>query len=63
MAKKVNDIEANVSVIGKQLLAYLKSQDKLHEELRALGERPGPDQLRRPSGGMGAARPSMNELD
>jgi len=63
MAKKVNDIESNVSVIGKQLLAYLKSQDKLHEELRALGERPGPDQLRRPSGGMGAARPSMNELD
>jgi biopolymer transport protein TolQ len=40
MAKKVNEIEANVGVIGKQLLAYLKAQDRLHEELRALGERP-----------------------
>ena len=40
MAKKVNEIEANVGVIGKQLLAYLKAQDKLHAELRALGEKP-----------------------
>jgi biopolymer transport protein ExbB/TolQ len=40
MAKKVNQIEANVGVIGKQLLAYMKAQDRLHEELRALGERP-----------------------
>ena len=62
MAKKVNEIEANVGVIGKQLLAYLKSQDKLQQEFRALGEKPGQDALRRPSGGMGAAR-AMNELD
>jgi len=43
MAKKVNQVEANVGIIGKELLAYLKSQDKLHEELRALGERPVAD--------------------
>jgi biopolymer transport protein TolQ len=64
MAKKVNQIEANVGIIGKQLMAYLKSQDKLHEEMRALGERPSDSQGHaRPSGGIGAARPSLNDLD
>jgi biopolymer transport protein TolQ len=64
MAKKVNQIEANVGIIGKQLMAYLKAQDKLHEEMRALGERPSDGQgPARPSGGMGAARPSLNDLD
>lgn len=64
MAKKVNQIEANVGIIGKQLMAYLKSQDKLHEEMRALGERPSDGQGHaRPSGGIGAARPSLNDLD
>jgi biopolymer transport protein ExbB/TolQ len=39
MAKKIGEVEANVGIIGKQLLAYLKSQDKLATELGALGER------------------------
>jgi len=61
MAKKVNEIEGNVGIIGKQLLAYLKSQDKLHEELRALGERPAPTS-HMATGGAGA-RPALTELD
>jgi len=40
MSKKVTDIEANVAVIGKQLLAFLKSQEKLAAEFGALGENP-----------------------
>jgi biopolymer transport protein ExbB/TolQ len=40
MSKKVNDIEANVGIMSKLLLAYLKSQDKLASELHALGEAP-----------------------
>ena len=62
MGKKVAEIESNVSIIGKQLLAYLKSQDKLHEELRALGESPGQDPAMLHPAGAGA-RPSMTELD
>lgn len=40
IGKKVSDIEANVAVIGKQLLAFLKSQEKLAAEFGALGENP-----------------------
>ncbi len=61
MAKKVNEVESNVGIIGKQLLAYLKSQDKLHTELRALGEEPQADVLVAGSGA--AARPALTELD
>jgi len=39
MAKKVSEVEANVGIIAKQLLAYLKSQDRLASELGALGEK------------------------
>jgi biopolymer transport protein TolQ len=38
MAKKVSEVEANVGIIAKQLLAYIKSQDHLAKELGALGE-------------------------
>jgi biopolymer transport protein ExbB/biopolymer transport protein TolQ len=61
MAKKVNEVEANVGIIGKQLLAFLKSQDKLNEELRALGEAPGQAEMMA-QGGTGA-RPALTELD
>ena len=64
MSKKVNEVESNVAIIGKQLLAYLKSQDKLHEELRALGETPVPNTaMLTPGGGASAARPALTELD
>jgi hypothetical protein len=62
MAKKVNEIEANVGIIGKLLLAHLKSQEKLHDEMRALGVRPDgtPAIL---GAGDGGARTSIAELD
>jgi len=61
IGKKVGDIESNVTIIGKQLLAYLKAQDKLAQDLHELGERP-------PSQVMGelddtAPRHSISELD
>jgi biopolymer transport protein ExbB/TolQ len=37
--KKVSEIEANVSIITKQMLALLKSEHKQAQELNALGER------------------------
>lgn len=41
--KKANEIEANVAVMGKKLLAFLKARAKLAAELGALGESdPGP---------------------
>jgi biopolymer transport protein ExbB/biopolymer transport protein TolQ len=36
--KKVGEIEANVSIITKQMLALLKSEHKQAQELNALGE-------------------------
>jgi biopolymer transport protein ExbB/biopolymer transport protein TolQ len=63
IAKKVNEIESNVGVIGKQLLAYLKTQDKLAQELHALGERAA-NGRGNPLPGEGAgARPTASELD
>ena len=38
MAKKVSEVETNVMILGKQLLALLKSQSKLAAEFAALGE-------------------------
>ena len=38
IGKKISDIEANVGVIAKQLLAFLKLQEKLAAEFGALGE-------------------------
>jgi biopolymer transport protein ExbB/biopolymer transport protein TolQ len=38
--KKVGEIEANVSIITKQMLALLKSEHKEAQELLALSERP-----------------------
>jgi biopolymer transport protein TolQ len=61
MGKKVNEIESNVGIIGKQLLAYLKSQDKLHAELRALGEETQADVMAAATGA--AARPALTDLD
>jgi biopolymer transport protein ExbB/TolQ len=40
IGKKVNDIESNVGIIAKQLLAFLKLQEKLASEFGALGENP-----------------------
>jgi biopolymer transport protein ExbB/biopolymer transport protein TolQ len=60
MAKKVNEIEANVGIIGKQLLAYLKSQDKLRQEMHALGVEQQAGMI---SPGATASRPALNELD
>jgi biopolymer transport protein ExbB/biopolymer transport protein TolQ len=59
MARKVNDVEANVGIITKQLLAHLKSQEKLAAEMSALGERPA-DGL---SPIEDEARPALRELD
>jgi hypothetical protein len=61
MAKKVNDVEANVGIITKQLLAYLKSQEKLAAELDALGE--GAEGAVVLEGGAVVARSALNELD
>lgn len=64
LAKKVNEIEANVGVIGKHLLAYLKAQDKLKEELRALGDIPETSSDILAAGAPSvAARPSLSDLD
>jgi biopolymer transport protein ExbB/TolQ len=41
LGKKIAEIEANVAIIGKQLLALLKSDAKLATEMRALGEAGG----------------------
>lgn len=38
--KKVSEIEANVSIITKQMLALLKSEHKAAQEFRTLGEAP-----------------------
>jgi biopolymer transport protein ExbB/biopolymer transport protein TolQ len=38
--KKVSEIEANVSIITKQMLALLKSEHKEAKEFRTLGEEP-----------------------
>src|SRR6185369_12843348 len=38
--KKVSEIEANVSIITKQMLALLKSEHKAAQEFRGLGEVP-----------------------
>ena len=68
MSKKVNDIEANVGIISKMLLAYLKSQDKLAAEFRALGERPSSSMTAvaradfETDGGLGGPTP-ISELD
>ena len=40
IGKKINDIESNVGIIAKQLLAFLKAQEKLAAEFGALGEDP-----------------------
>jgi biopolymer transport protein ExbB/TolQ len=61
MAKKVNEIEANVGIIGKQLLAFLKSQEKLNQELRALGEAPEAEMMAQ--GGSVGTRHALTELD
>jgi biopolymer transport protein ExbB/TolQ len=63
IAKKVNELEANVGVIGKHLLAYLKTQDKLAQELHALGERPGNGRSNLLPGEGASARPNVSELD
>jgi biopolymer transport protein ExbB/TolQ len=64
IGKKVNDIESNVAIIGKQLLAYLKSQEKLSNELAALGERSDANVGRLPAdAGTLGTRASLNELD
>lgn len=42
--RKVNEIEANVGMITKHLLALLRSEHKLMQEFRALSEAP-PDQV------------------
>jgi biopolymer transport protein ExbB/biopolymer transport protein TolQ len=60
MGKKVNEVEANVGIITKQLMAYLKSQEKLAAELDALGERPEGGVVL--EGAVGA-RAALNELD
>jgi biopolymer transport protein TolQ len=63
MAKKVNSVEANVGILGKQLLAYLKSQDKLASEMHALGE--GSEEAAHVPGNVATAetRPALSELD
>jgi len=38
--KKIGDIENNVEMIGKQLLAFLKSEDKIVREFRMIDELP-----------------------
>ncbi len=38
--KKIGDIENNVEMIGKQLLAFLKSEDKIVREFHMIGELP-----------------------
>ncbi|MFI5297690.1 MAG: MotA/TolQ/ExbB proton channel family protein [Polyangiales bacterium] len=38
--KRVGDVEANVHILSRELFAFLKSKDKLHQEFRALGETP-----------------------
>jgi len=63
MAKKVNEIESNVGVIGKQLLAYLKAQDKLATELHALGEWPHKSVGALAADGGFSGHPPMSELD
>jgi biopolymer transport protein ExbB/biopolymer transport protein TolQ len=70
IGKKVNDIEANVAVIGKQLLAFLKSQEKLAAEFGALGENPdqGSDVMTGPgydeeNGGARGRPVPISELD
>jgi biopolymer transport protein ExbB/biopolymer transport protein TolQ len=61
MGKKVNDVEANVGIITKQILALLKSQEKLAAEMGALGEQPGAEMAGGLEGEM--ARPVLRELD
>jgi biopolymer transport protein ExbB/biopolymer transport protein TolQ len=70
IGKKVNDIESNVGIIAKQLMAFLKLQEKLASEFGALGE--SPDQggdvpaggYEDENGGSSHGRPvSISELD
>jgi biopolymer transport protein ExbB/TolQ len=63
IAKKVNEIEANVGIIGKQLLAYLKTQDKLTQELYALGEKPTNGRSSHLPGESSLARAAASGLD
>src|SRR5882672_8013122 len=42
LAKKISEIEANVAIMAKQLLALLKSEAKLAGELRALDDHGDP---------------------
>lgn len=59
--KRVSQVENNVAVIGKQLLALLKADDKLIREFRALSEEPplraseAPEALRDEEGAVDAA--------
>src|SRR6185436_10049193 len=71
IGKKINDIESNVGIIAKQLLAFLKAQEKLAAEFGALGENPeyGSDVMTGPgydeeNGGAQQGRPiRISELD
>jgi biopolymer transport protein ExbB/biopolymer transport protein TolQ len=38
--KKIGDVEANVGILGKEILALMKSQEHARSEWRAIGERP-----------------------
>lgn len=38
--KKIGEIEANVGIMGKQLLAFLESEEKLHRDMAALHREP-----------------------
>jgi biopolymer transport protein ExbB/TolQ len=50
--KKASEIEANVGIIAKQLLAFLKRDAKLAAEFRALGE---------PTGGTEPSEPPLDD--
>jgi len=47
--KKAAEIEANVAILGKQLLALLKREEKMAAEFRALGLTPGHERDESPS--------------
>lgn len=62
--KRVADVEANVDVIGKQLLAFLKSEAKMVNDFRLLDEPPPPTESTpgpapvEPGPGKASARPA-----
>ncbi|GAC1359187.1 MAG: MotA/TolQ/ExbB proton channel family protein [Polyangiales bacterium] len=58
-AKKIGDIEANVGIIGKQVLALLESETKARDEWRALGE-PAPHE---PGHANGGRTPSQQRIE